>query len=296
MAFFAFFEYRKKTEQETAEKKSSLIFEPRIRESVVKISFAGLDNSQLIVEKINQDWKIIQPIKDLASSSAIEGLLDELFEESAQILVEENMQWSDYGLSSPFASVHLYSADENWKIGIGGSNFEGKFYLKKDSKLLLADSSWGRWSRPWTDTYRSRALYSRSGDFSKLNYKKQKENYELIQKDGKWQWDLSSPLSQKAVEDFLDLLKGDLISAFLNKKKKDFLKPDLEVKIFKSDQEDPWVLKLKKTSDEKAQVILSDRDFVYEINTADSLLTVDFKEKAEDSSKNQSEGQPSKEK
>ena len=289
MAVFSVFEYRKSEENKRAEKQSALIFKPHTRESIIKISFIGQDSSHLILEKTNQKWSLIQPIRDRASSSAVEGLLDELFEESAQILSDENVQWSDYDLNPPFAVVSMHSADEEWKAGIGGSNFEGKFYLKQGSKLLLADSHWGRWSRPWTDTYRSRALYSRQEDISKLHYKKQNESYELIQKNGGWQWDSNSLLSKKAVEDFLDLLKGDLISAFLNKKKKDFSKPDLTVKIFNSRRKDPWILKLKKTSEEKAQVILSDRDFIYELNTAEPLLKVDFKEKEE---KNSSKDQP----
>ena len=287
MAFFAVFEYRKSKEKEQTEKKSALIFKPHTRESIVKISFVGQDNSRLILEKTNQQWNLVQPIKDRASSSAVEGLLDELFEESGQVLSDENVQWSDYDLTPPFAALSMHSADEEWKVGIGGSNFEGKFYLKQGSKLLLANSHWGRWSRPWTDTYRSRALYSRQADISKLHYKKQNENYEFIQKNGKWQWDSNPPLSKKAVEDFVDLLKGDLISAFLNKKKKNFSKPDLTVKIFNNSRKDPWILKLKKTNKEKAQVILSDRDFIYELNTAEPLLKVDFEEKKEDSSKDQ---------
>ena len=293
MAFFAVFEYRKSEEKEKTKKQSALIFKPHIRESIVKISFTGQDSSHLILEKTNQDWSLIQPIKDMASSSAVEGLLDELFEESAQVLSDENVQWSDYDLNPPFAVVSMHSVDEEWKVGIGESNFEGKFYLKQGSKLFLADSSWGRWSRPWTDTYRSRALYSRQADISKLHYKKHSEKYELTQKNGGWQWDSNSPLSKKTVEDFVDLLKGDLISAFLNKKKKNFPKPDLIVKIFNSSRKDPWVLKLKKTSEEKAQVILSDRDFIYELNTAEPLLKVDFKEKEVDSSKDQLKEKPS---
>ena len=294
LAFFAVFEYRRSAEKEEAKKQSALIFKSPIRKSIIKLSFVQQDGSQLILEKKDQEWRLIQPVKDLASSSAVEGLLDDLFDESAQVLSEESVLWSDYDLDPPFSSLSLYSANEEWNIGISGeSSFDGKFYIKKDSKLLLASSSWSRLSRPWTDTYRSRSLYSRPSSLSKLYYKKQNENYKLIQKDGKWQWDLKQPLSQKAVEDFVDLLKGDLISAFLNQKKTSLLKPDLEVKIFNEDQKEPWVLKLKKTSEEKAQVILSDRDFIYELNTIEPLLTVDFKEKEEDSSENQLEKKPS---
>lgn len=287
MAFFAVFEYRKNEEKEKTEKQSALIFKPHTRESIIKISFTGQDSSHLVLEKTDHKWNLVQPIKDLASSSAVEGLLDELFEESAQVLSDENVQWSDYDLNPPFAVVSMHSVDEEWKIGIGESSFEGRFYLKKGSKLLMADSHWGRWSRPWTDAYRSRALYSRQEGLSKLHYEKQNESYELIQKNGGWQWDSDSLLSKQAVEDFVDLLKGDLISSFLNKKKKDFSKPDLTVKIFNTGRKNPWVLKLKKTSEEKAQVILSDRDFIYELNTAEPLLKVDFKEKEENSSKDQ---------
>ena len=289
LAAFAIFEHQRSKEKQEAQKQEALIFKKGIRAGLIKLSLVKQDGSQFILEKINQTWKLIQPVNDLASSSAVEGMLDELFNEEAQVLSEENVKWSDYDLDPPFSTLILYSADKQWDIKISGeSSFDGKFYIKKDQKLLLASSKWSRLSRPWTDTYRSRTLYSQKKNISQLYYKKQNENYKLIRKDGKWQWDSTSPLSQKAVEDFIDLLKGNMISAFSNKKKLPFSKPDLEIQIFNEDQENPWVLKLKKVHEEKAQVILSDRDFVYELNAIEPLLNVDFKEKEIDSV----EGQP----
>ncbi len=289
LAAFAVFEHRKSKEKKEVQRQETLIFKNEIRRSIVKLSLIKQDGSQFILEKKNLGWQLIQPVNDLASSSAVEGLIDDLFNEEAQVLSEEDLKWSDYDLDPPFSTLSLYSANEQWNIGISGEpSFDGKFYIKKDQKLLLASARWSSLSRPWTDTYRSKALYSKKGSVSKLYYKKPNESYELIQKEGKWQWSLKISLSQRAVEDLIDLLKGDMISAFLNKTKVPFSKVDLEIKIFSEDQEDPWVLKLKKISEEKSHVILSDRDFIYELNMVEPLLTVGFKEKEPDSSENQS--------
>ena len=118
--FFAVFEYRRSAEKEEAKKQSALIFKSPIRKSIIKLSFVQQDGSQLILEKKDQEWRLIQPVKDLASSSAVEGLLDDLFDESAQVLSEESVLWSDYDLDPPFSSLSLYSANEEWNIGISG--------------------------------------------------------------------------------------------------------------------------------------------------------------------------------
>ena len=287
---FAIFEYRRSKEKEQEQKESSLIFQSHIRQSIIRLSLVKQDSSQFILEKTEQGWMLSQPIKDLASASAVEGLLDDVFYESAEVLSEENIRWSDYDLDPPFATLSLQSANEKWEIEISGeSSFDGKFYIKRGEKLLLGSSAWGRLARPWTDTYRSRALYSQRTDISKLSYKAQKENYKFIRKDNKWHWNLETPLSQKAVEDLIDLLKGEMISAFSSQKKTFFKNPDLEIQVVSEGQEAPWVLKLKKINEEKAQVTLSDRDFIYELNAFKLLLELDFQEKKEDSSETKSE-------
>lgn len=286
----AVFEHRRSREKEQLKKDSALIFQNRIRQSIIRLSLVKEEGSQFVLEKTEQGWQLIQPVKDMASSGAVEGLLDDLFNESAEVLSEGNVQWSDYGLDPPFSVLSLQSASEKWNIGISSeSSFDGKFYIKKDIKLLLGSSAWGRLARPWTDAYRSRALYSKRKKILKLYYKTQKRNYEFIRKDDKWHWNLETPLSQEAVESLIDLLKGEMISAFSSRKKTVFTKPDLEIQVVNENQKDTWVLKLKKINKEKAQVTLSDRDFIYELNAIESLLELDFQEKKEDSSETESE-------
>ena len=284
LAAVAFFEHRRSEEKEQLENESARIFQSHIRQSIIKLSLAKQDGSQFVLEKTKQGWHLIQPVNDLASSSAVEALLDDLFYESAEVLSEEDVQWSDYDLDPPFSTLSLQSASEKWDIEISGeSSFDGKLYIKKGTKLLLGSSAWERLARPWTDTYRSRALYSQRKDISKLSYKTKKKNYEFTRKDNKWHWNLETPLSQKAVENLIDLLKGELISAFSSQKKTFFAKPDLEIQVVNEDQQDPWMLKLKKINEEKAQVTLTDRDFIYELSTIDPLFELAFQEKKEDS-------------
>lgn len=290
LAAVAVFEHRRSKEKEQLEKDSTLIFQRGIRQDIIKLSLVKEEGSQFVLEKTEQGWKLIQPVKDLASSGAVEGLLDDVFNESAEVLSEGNVQWSDYGLDPPFSVLSLQSASEKWDVGISGeSSFDGKFYIKKDAKLLLGSSAWGRLARPWTDTYRSRALYSTRQEILKLYYKTQKRSYEFIRKDDKWHWNLETPLSREAVEGLIDLLKGEMISAFSSRKKTVFKKPDLEIQVVSEGQKDPWVLKLKKINEEKAQVTLSDRDFIYELNAIEPLLELNFQEKKEDSSEAESE-------
>ena len=291
LSAFAVFEYRRSQEKKELEKQTALIFKNGMPKDITKLSLTKQDGSSLILEKKEQRWKLIQPVNDLADSSAVEGLLEDLFEESAEALLEDNVKWSDYDLDPPFASFSLHSTDRQWAVGVSGEpSFDGKFYIKKDQKLFIGSSRWSRLSRTWTDAYRSKALYSQKGSFSKLSYKKSNENYEWTRKEGKWQWSLEEPLSQKAVEDLIDLLKGNMISYFSSEKKRPLLKPDLEIKIFKDASEDPWVLKLKKINEKKAQAVVSDRDFIYELYQAEPLFTVNFKEK--ESSEDQPQAEP----
>ncbi|MDE0152093.1 MAG: hypothetical protein OXK80_06350 [Bdellovibrionales bacterium] len=290
LVVFAVYEYRRGEKQKSVQKESALIFKSHVRENIVKFSLTKQDGSQFVVEKTKQGWNLIQPIHDLASFSAVEGLLDDIFDESAEVLSAENVQWSDYDLDPPFSILSLQSENENWSVGISGeSSFDGKFYVKKGDKLLLGSSNWGRLARPWTDVYRSKSLYSKRGGISKLYYKTKNQNYEFTRKDNKWQWNLKTPLSQTSVESLIDLLKGEMISSFSNQKKTVFAKPDLEIKIVSEDQEEPWVLKLKKINEKRAQVILSDRNFIYELNAVQSFLDLDFEEKKEDSAETGSE-------
>ena len=287
----AVFEYRRSKEKEELQKQKALIFKNGEPKDITKLSLTKQDGSRLILEKKEGRWKLIQPVNDLADPSVVEGLIEDLFDESAQSLLEKNVKWSDYDLDPPFANLSLHSTGRRWTIGIGGEpSFDGKFYIKKDQKLFIGSSKWDHLSRPWTNSYRSKALYSQKGGFEKLSYRKSKESYEFIQKDGKWQWSLKESLSQKAVEDLIDLLKGNMISHFSNKKKQPFLNPDLEITIFREAGKDPWTLKIQKTTERKVQAIVSDRDFIYELHQAEPLLTMDFKEK--ESSEDQSQEEP----
>lgn len=290
LVVFAVYEYRRSEKQKSVQKEEALIFKSHVRGNIVKLSLTQQDSSQFVVEKTKQGWNLIQPVNDLASSSAVEGLLDDIFDESAEVLSIENVQWSDYDLDPPFSILSLQSENENWNVGISGeSSFDGKFYVKKGDKLLLGSSAWGRLARPWTDVYRSKSLYSNRGGISKLYYKTKNQNYEFTRKDDKWHWNLKTPLSQTSVENLINLLEGEMISAFSNQKKTVFAKPDLEIKIVNEDQKNPWVLKLKKVSEEKAQVTLSDRKFIYELNAVQAFLDLDFEEKKEDSTETESE-------
>lgn len=75
-------------------------------------------NFNLLLKKENEEWSLLEPLKDLASATKIKNYLSSFFKKKAKILLKssqndpssEPINWSDYGLESPGYTFQLKAA------------------------------------------------------------------------------------------------------------------------------------------------------------------------------------------
>ena len=297
LASFAVFQHKKKIKQEQAEKTADLIFKDIEEKNISELSLENESlQSSFVLKKTDSVWMLEKPLKDYADRKKVNDLLKNILDQSADIIIEEQARWEDYGLQPSFSVLTLKTSLTERKIELSRDpSFDGRFYIKSGKKLLLGSKRWSTLSRLWPEDYRSKVLYHSykfGKEPSKIHYKSKSKNYQFSKnQEGLWKWNGKEmfPLSQRKIEDFLHSLKNDqTISSFLNKKKGKKSFSYIEISLWDLDKEPFWTLQVKKVKEDKFQVISSDRDFVYEMGKSD-ILDWDFQEEKKEDEKKASE-------
>ena len=290
LAFWAY----KKNEQDIEEKKqSALIFKDQLKkEQVVQLVLNRVDGVVFELVQKEKEWSVVRPVKDKASSQKVDELLNNILTQTTESIDISSNNWAEYHLDPPFSILSLKDRNnKTWRVGVSGEpNFDQRYFLKKEEQLLLGASQWKTLSQLQADDYLSKRLISSKQvrrplkiSFQTLSY-----NYVFHFKNQKWQWEKLKlfPLLSASVEKFLDILTQEVIQDFSLEKKSTVSSkwdaPDLKliVENQKEQKKEIWELKLKKLKSGGSQVIVSDRDFIYGLDShrTNQLLNFDFRD------------------
>ncbi len=195
-------------------------------------------------------WRMLEPLKDLADAVAIQSVLSSLKGEKSQQVVAEgkDINWAVYGLDHPVVTLVITSnsskavaasnghdelSPKTETIEIGGVKaYDSSLYARLDhqDKVLLVSSEWDVLLSKLPREYRDKRLL-RDRDaltFTKLEFSSKAEgklpaqNLILAEKNHKWAIDdgvtadALEPISELAVMNYLSQIKAARALEFVN--------------------------------------------------------------------------------
>ena len=102
-------------------------------------------DGQFTLSKSGSDWKLDEPVNDMADKSKVDNILNGVNNEQAKEFVDENpTNLQKYGLSNPNIIVNMYLGENKAKKSLFiGNQKDKQFYAKDDSRkpVFLVDSS-----------------------------------------------------------------------------------------------------------------------------------------------------------
>ena len=277
-------QHQKNKAEEELQRKESLVFSFNSND-VQKITIKNLNRNVFIAEFKNHQWRVLHPVEDFADFFRMDDFLNRILNQQAQKVLSQDISWSEYDLSPPFSTFEIQTRNEKKEIGISSDpNYDGQFYIKDNNTLWVGSPDWERFSQGSFNDYVSKKMLHSFEQPIRITYKTSKVQYEFKKNKDQWEWvgKKQFTLSQKAIEDWLGLLKKDTISQWANNKKSQSEKKnsdaDIFVQLFFEGSSTPWFLKLLLISEAQDQVIISDRPYVYELKDKHGLNDVNFKE------------------
>lgn len=270
---------------EEKSQQNSLLFHPDniTPEEVTQIQWVQ-DKQTTIFDKTADQWKISKPFKDQADTRKLNKFLKDLFNERAQIM-ETPQTLDEYDLNRP-SLILILKMESGSKTQLKVSNqptFDGHYFLKKDSDFYLASSQWKQHIRMTVNDYRSRKLNHTNKRPKKFSiYKQGRKQATFVLRNKQWEKKPSSPypLSHKKIRQFLRNFKQNQSLTFTSKKASSVLSQ----KVWKRatfeirEPQTGWWLKIRSLPNNKGEVVVKDRNFVYKIDEkfTKELLDTDF--------------------
>ena len=279
---WAFYEYYQAQKEKEKEEELAL-FLPHTELNQLKAFQIEQANQKLSAVKTDKEWLLEEPVKDLLDGAELSRWLDTLKKQKVQKISTANIDWKSYYLDSA-PSVHL-DLEEGKKIIFSvskKSSFDGRYFIKKGEELFIGDSSFfSEVNEKNLENFRSKKILPDLTHASQIQFKG-KSHFQLNWKDYKWSLKGSKPtelpLDSSRLDGFwtdIRSLKALSIKAVINSKslkKYRLNKPQLTLTLVYGDKE--YVLKLSSVKEEKAFVVISHRDYIFEISKeqADKLL------------------------
>jgi hypothetical protein len=136
-------------------------------EDVQKIKLTRPTETILIQQEAGF-WKIKSPVEDTADASSVDALLYSLLNQKGKIFrSEEDMKapnWAEFGLEPPGNIVEVKDKKSTETLSVSSKNaFDGSFYLRQGSDLLLGDRGLAQAVSKDANAFRLRRLW-REGD------------------------------------------------------------------------------------------------------------------------------------
>lgn len=216
-------------EQKQKVKDESAVVVPFTKDQINKIEIKR-ENDTLEFVKEDKDWKFTKPVNEPVDENAMSDWLNTILaEKSSETIGEgEAVQWVNYGLDKPKATLTIYkSAGDKVQIDLGTrKNFEGKSYLRKNqgSVVLVGSPSWaGHLEKSVRDLRDKKVLRSGMTQVETFKIIKAKDPITLKIKEGLW----FSPeqekwvLGQNSVREVVNALNDMRALEFISEKDPD---------------------------------------------------------------------------
>jgi hypothetical protein len=251
VAYAYFFEFKKRRSDDEQKEQAELI----IKFPQADISKVILTNKEkIILEKKDSSWKIVAPVLDDADKIQVDGLLELLLQEKAEMEIGDDLQDAKiYGLDKPVASIEVTSTNGQAKlVSVGGEAIQGKNYLRigNDKAVIVSSSQWKILTEKTSKDFRSKQIY-RGGDIHTLEVEAPGQPKMVLKlQDGKWslegaKFNLDIPAIKAFVSQVENLHATDFASETQSNLGKFGLdKPAVVVRIVGKDNKDPATLRV----------------------------------------------------
>ena len=258
-AYAYFVEYKggekEKQKQEEAEKLVQLD-----KDSVNKIEIERAGKI-IRLEKTGSQWKVLEPVNDLADASQVDQFLSSLTSEKSKETVAEGaaVDWKSFGLDQPVGHIKITAGEKSINYIVGTVKaYDSSNYLRLDqeNKVRLGSASWDSFLNKLPQEFRDKRMLRVENvplyDHLEVvvNEKNRKSRVELKRTDGIWRPVGSKdafPIAGDKVVAFIDSVKNLRANEFLEgeaaKDTKSLQAPEIVIR-FKEGANAPFELKV----------------------------------------------------
>lgn len=248
LAVFTYFEYKSADQDAAAARGEKRAFE-LLRDDIEEIHL-NAKGVKTVLKKEGGEWKLVEPVQDLAESGAVEGFLFSLLSQKGQEFrtpeESKTTNWAEFGLEPAGSRVEVKGKGKSEVLEISSKNaFDGSYYLKVRGELLLGDRGFAQILERDPSSFRSRTLYRQSGDVSSVEVFAQTAGFEdrfTIKKTKEGGWVISPkpeyPVDPRKIVTWIEkvqaLVATEVVAESLSdalKKEHLLVKPSLRVKL-----------------------------------------------------------------
>ena len=285
---WAFYEYRKSRTEEEREIQESVFFQKKLEE--LKSFRIQTEDTDLELVEEGKNWLVKSPIEDLADFSEVSRWFDEIQNQKVQkIEIDGEIPWEEYYLDqSPSVEIHFKSGESlSFRVS-RKSSFDGKHFIRKGGELFLGELYFASEvnNKDWT-SFRNKKIWPSAGHAREIQYKG-KDRFTLQWKDYEWSLDEKSkplPLNSDRLDGFwtdASSLKASEIKEKVSAsvlKKYGLHRPQVEMVLKYVSEDRNSTVKISPVKEDKAFVVVSHRDFVFEFSKEDiEKLILSFQE------------------
>lgn len=197
---------------------------------------ARTEKINFLVKKSGDNWKIEEPLKDIADNTKIERIIDNLIDKKVKNFEEEKKE-EDCGLKEPKSYIRIKAKNKDYFLFIG-KVVDNSYYAKSSLKPYIFTIEKGIIEDipEKINELREKKIFKfDTGDFEELFIEKGKLKIEIKKEKGRYYLVKNKKMEivKEKVEDYLDNLKYIEIEEFLDNendlKKYNLSPPDIKI-------------------------------------------------------------------
>lgn len=288
-AYVYFVEIKKHEKDEQVKQESKKVF-TLVKDSITSLYFKN-KNGEFSLKKVNNEWKINNPLETEADNSTINSMLTSLSNaEKDKIFTVDLTELSNFGLSKSADVVKIItSVGEVDSILLGDDTPVGSyvFSYKSDSTVFTINKSVKTtFDKKLFDIRDRNILHFQRGDVRTITLNKQSEKYEF-QKEGASDWrivNIERPADNGKISSLLSKLENNKVKSFVDEEetqlnKFGLHKPAFQVDLLLGPEKGQKRLFVSNKIDGKYYAKDDSRKPIFEV---DSFLVKDIDQKLED--------------
>jgi len=218
VAGYTYWDY--KNSQKAEERKAEAEKLVPIQESEIASIRLTHKGETLELKKDGSKWKVTAPVEDLGDAGAIRAYIDTIAAEKGQVIKSEGVQWKDYFLDPPGATLILKKADGGEiKVEIGSNaSFDGQHFLRMGDSVYIGSAVWARIMEKPVGQVRDKTIFRVDTEPTAIEIRNQskdlKEKVKLNRQGALWKVDglvdeLVDPVKVRKFVDDLRQLRAD---------------------------------------------------------------------------------------
>ncbi len=206
----AVYQYMKDQKEEKSQTEKTMLIKDEDK-NLVDIRIQSKD-SVLHLSRDDKNWKVVEPVQDLADESAAASYAESFTTQKMQETEKSGPQvdWKQYGFDDEKTKkIDLKAANgHEYHIQVSGRNaFDGRFYIRVGDKLLLGENTWASILARESSTLRDKSILRNHEEPSEVLIQNGSEKLKLVRVEEKW----TGPAELKLDADKINLYVGELL-------------------------------------------------------------------------------------